>query len=118
MANREPFWLGPLWGAAIACLTASAWVASLVTAPNRAATAWRDTALGKRPDDWLSPVAASCLATLTMIIGLGVGGYDALPLAIPIGGAWLVPPALRRPGLAAMLVVGALYLPLLGATGL
>jgi len=118
MANREAFWLGPLWGAAIACLTASAWVASLVTAPSRVATAWRDTAVGKRPDDWLSPVAASCLAALTMIMGLGVGGYDALPLAIPIAGAWLVPPALHRPGLAVMLVVGALYLPLLGATGL
>ena len=118
MANREPFWLGPLWGAIIVFLTATAWVAYLAPIPPGPWIPWRNTALGKRPDECLSPTAASCLAALSIGGGAAIGGYDAMPAAILIAILCLAPPAVHRPGLAVILLVAAMYLPLLGATSL
>ncbi|UCH29872.1 MAG: glycosyltransferase family 39 protein, partial [Myxococcales bacterium] len=75
MANREPFWLGPLWGTLITLATTFAWVAWLLPASTAEVEPWPKSALG-------------------------------------------APLSLRRPGIAVMLVVAALYLPLLGATSL
>ena len=42
MANREPFFLGPLWGTSIALATTLAWVAWLAPARAAEATPWRE----------------------------------------------------------------------------
>ena len=118
MANREPLWLGPLWGTILVLLAATAWVAWLVPASNADAVSWRDTALGKRADERVSPLASAVLALFVFVLGAVVGGYDLLPLTIIVALLCFVPPALRRPGLAVMLIIAALYVPLLGATGL
>ncbi len=118
MANREPFWLGPLWGTLIALTASLAWVAALTPSVEAGAIDWRETALGRRGDEALSPVGAAALAILVLTLGTLIGGYDRLPITILIALLCLVPPALRRPGLLVMLVIGALYLPLLGATAL
>ena len=118
MANREPFWLGPLWGALLVFVTAAAWVAWLTPPSEGALTSWRDTALAKRPDERLSPIAASFLAALAILGGAAIGGYDAMPVAILFAILCLAPSAFRRPGLAVMLIVAAMYLPLLGTTSL
>ena len=118
MANREPLWLGPLWGAIIAVATSTAWVAWLVPPPPGVATSWRETALGKQPGEWLPPVSAACLAFVTIVVGATVGGYDAMPVSILAALLFLAPAAVRRPGLAVMIVVGAMYLPLFGASSL
>lgn len=118
MANREPLWLGPLWGTIIALATSTAWVAWLVPPPPGETTSWRETALGKKPGEGLPPVAAACLAIVAIAGGATVGGYDAMPVSILAALLFLAPPALHRPGLAVMIIVGAMYLPLLGASSL
>ena len=118
MANREPFSRGPLFGAMIAVWTAGAWVAWLVPSSQGDASRLRDTALGKREDEWLSPVAAAFASLLVLVAGATLGGYDALPATVLLSLLCFAPPAIHRPGLAVMLVVAALYLPLLGATTL
>jgi 4-amino-4-deoxy-L-arabinose transferase-like glycosyltransferase len=118
MANREPFSFGPLWGALITLLAATAWVAWLVPTPEGAAIEWRETALGKRADERWSPMVFAGMALAVLIVGASIGGYERLPISILLALLCLVPPALRRPGLLVMIAICAIYLPLLGTTGL
>jgi len=118
MANREPFAFGPLWGALIALAATTAWVAWLVPTAAGAATPWRQTALGKRSDELLSPIASAGLAVAVVITGATIGGYERLPITILIALLCFVPAALRRPGLMVMIAICAIYLPLLGTTSL
>ena len=118
MANREPFWLGPLWGSLLAMLTASAWVAWLVPRSDGVATPWRETTLGKRDDEVLAPLWCVALSLGALVLGAALGGYDALPITILVALACMLPAARRRPGLAVLLLVAAMYLPWLGTTSL
>jgi 4-amino-4-deoxy-L-arabinose transferase-like glycosyltransferase len=122
MANREPFAFGPLWGSIIALIATGAWVAWLLPTPGSQAVgqsvSWRETPLAKQDGERLSPIASAGLALIVVIGGAAIGGYDSLPLTIVLTLLCLVPPALRRPGLLVMLVVCAIYLPLLGTSGL
>jgi 4-amino-4-deoxy-L-arabinose transferase-like glycosyltransferase len=52
------------------------------------------------------------------MLGASIGGYARLPITILLALLCLVPPALRRPGLLVMIAICAIYLPLLGTTGL
>jgi 4-amino-4-deoxy-L-arabinose transferase-like glycosyltransferase len=118
MANRNPLWLGPLWGSVLALATAAAWVRWLVPTPTGPSTPWQDTSLGKREGELLSAVSCGVFALLVLAIGGALGGYDGLPYTILAALACLLPPAVRRPGLAVMLLVAAIYVPLFGVTGL
>jgi 4-amino-4-deoxy-L-arabinose transferase-like glycosyltransferase len=118
MANREPFAFGPLWGALITFVATTAWVAWLVPTSGGVATGWRDTALGKRQGEALSPVASAAIAMTALLAGALIGGYEHLPITILVALLCLVPPAVRRPGLLVMIVICAVYLPLLGTTSL
>lgn len=118
MANREPVQLGPIWGSLISVLAVSAWVAWLVPAGQSQAISWRETSLGKLPGERLSLAAAAGLALLVLAGGAAVGGYDGLPLTIVLALLCLVPASLRRPGLFVMVLVCAMYAPLLGTTSL
>ena len=118
LANREPFWLGPLWGSLLALLTAGAWVAWLVPRSDGVTTPWRETALGKRDDEVLAPLWCVALSLGALVLGVALGGYDALPITILVALACMLPAARRRPGLAVMLLVAAMYLPWLGTTSL
>ena len=118
MANRDPFFLGPLWGTLIALAASVAWVAWFVQAPSGDPVSWRSTTLGKLPGERMSLVTAGALAAAVAAIGSWLGGYDGLPVTIGIALLCLVPPALRRPGLLVLVTVSALYLPLLGTYGL
>jgi len=118
MANRDPFWLGPLIGAGLVLLTTTAWVAWLGPSTSQAAVSWRSTSLGKRDDELVSPLAAAGLGLAVFVLGVTIGGYEWLPVTILVSLSCLVPPALHRPGLAVLLVIAAMYLPLLGASGL
>jgi len=105
MANREPFSFGPLWGTLITLVATSAWVAWLVPTPDGAATMWRETTLGKQPDERLSPIASAGLALAVVIVGAAIGGYEGLPITIALALLCFVPPALRRPGLLVMIAI-------------
>jgi 4-amino-4-deoxy-L-arabinose transferase-like glycosyltransferase len=118
MANREPFWFGPLWGTLITLVAAAGWVAWLVPTPEAEATAWSATTLGKRSDESMSPVASAGLAIAVLAVGAAAGGYEGLPITILLALLCFIPPALRRPGLLVMIAICAIYLPLLGATSL
>jgi len=118
MANRDPFFLGPLWGTLIALVASVAWVAWLVPMPTGDPVPWRETTLGKQPGEAVSPVVAGALAAVVIAIGFSVGGYDRLPITICVALVCLVPPALRRPGLLVLVVIVAIYLPLLGTYSL
>ncbi len=118
MANRDPFFLGPLWGTLIALVASVAWVAWLVPTPPGEPIDWRQTTFGKRQGERVSPVTAAALAAAVVVIGFSVGGYDRLPITISAALICLVPPALRRPGLLVLVFVSAIYLPLLGTYGL
>jgi len=96
----------------------TAWVAWLVPIPEGVAIPWRETTLGKRPDEHVSPMAAAGLALLVVVGGTAIGGYEGLPITIGLALLCLVPAALRRPGLLVMIAICALYLPLLGTTSL
>ena len=118
MANREPFPFGPLWGTLIVLIATTAWVAWLIPTPDGTATGWQETTLGKRADERLSPIAATGLSLGVLIAGVVIGGYDGLPITIVLALLCFVPPALSRPGLLVMVAICAIYLPLLGTTGL
>ncbi|MGB5285324.1 MAG: glycosyltransferase family 39 protein [Polyangiales bacterium] len=118
MANREPFAFGPVWGALITLLAASAWVDWLVPAPRAAAIPWRETTIGTQPGERLSLLASAAVALTLLIAGAAIGGYDRLPITIALALLCLVPAGLRRPGLLVMIAICAIYLPLLGTTGL
>jgi 4-amino-4-deoxy-L-arabinose transferase-like glycosyltransferase len=118
MANREPFWLGPLWGTLITLVAAGSWVAWLVATPDTEATAWSATSLGKRPGERISPVASAGLAAAVGAAGAAIGGYEGLPITILLALLCFIPPALQRPGLLVMIAICAIYLPLLGTTSL
>ncbi|TNF62351.1 MAG: hypothetical protein EP303_04175, partial [Deltaproteobacteria bacterium] len=118
MANREPFSFGTLWGTLITLVASAAWVAWLVPTPEGAATSWRETTLGRQRGERISPIASAGLALAVLILGASIGGYDRLPVTIVLALLCLVPPALRRPGLAVMIAICAIYLPLLGTTSL
>ena len=118
MANREPFAFGPVWGALITLLAASAWVAWLVPAPRATAIPWRETTIGTQPGERLSLLASAAVALTVLIAGAAIGGYDRLPITIALALLCLVPAGLRRPGLLVMIAICAIYLPLLGTTGL
>jgi 4-amino-4-deoxy-L-arabinose transferase-like glycosyltransferase len=118
MANREPFSFGPLWGALITLVATTAWVAWLVPTPEGATMAWRETTLGKQPNERWGPIASVGFALAVIIAGTLIGGYEGLPLTISLALLCFVPPALSRPGLLVMLAICAIYLPLLGTTSL
>ncbi|TFH28717.1 MAG: phospholipid carrier-dependent glycosyltransferase, partial [Myxococcales bacterium] len=118
MANREPFWLGPLWGTLITWVATASWAVWLVPTPEAKATAWSATTLGRRPDERMSPLAAAGLAIAVIAVGAAVAGYEGLPITILLALLCLIPPALRRPGLLVMIAICAIYLPLLGTTSL
>ena len=118
MANRTPLSLGPLWGMLIALVAAASWVGWLVPAVGGPARSWRQTTFGRQHGEPWSPVGWAGLSLTVFIAGAAIGGYEWLPLTIVLTLACLVPAALRRPGLAVMLVITAVYAPLLGVTGL
>jgi 4-amino-4-deoxy-L-arabinose transferase-like glycosyltransferase len=118
MANREPFELGPVWGGSIALLAVTAWVSWLVPAPSGQVISWRESSLGALPGEPISLASALGLALLVLAAGAAIGGYEALPLTILLALLCLVPAGLRRPGLFVMILVCAMYAPLLGATSL
>jgi 4-amino-4-deoxy-L-arabinose transferase-like glycosyltransferase len=118
MANREPFSFGTLWGTLFTLVASAAWVAWLVPTPEGAATSWRETTLGRQRGERISPIAFAGLALAVLILGASIGGYDHLPVTIVLALLCLVPPALRRPGMAVMIAICAIYLPLLGTTSL
>jgi len=118
MANREPFSFGPLWGTLITLVATTAWVAWLVPTPEGATMAWRETTLGKQPNERWGPIASVGFALAVIIAGTLIGGYEGLPLTISLALLCFVPPALSRPGLLVMLAICAIYLPLLGTTSL
>ncbi|MFW2386725.1 MAG: ArnT family glycosyltransferase [Polyangiales bacterium] len=118
MANREPVWLGPVWGGSITVLAVTAWVAWLIPASHSDAISWRDTGLGKLPGERLSLAAVIGLALLVLVGGTAFGGYEGLPVTIVLSLICLIPASLRRPGLLVMLLICAMYAPLLGATSL
>lgn len=119
MANRTPFSFGPLWGAWIAVVAAAAWAGGLVPRTDDATTrSWRETSLGKEAGERGPAVGWGVLALAVLSAGCVVGGYEMLPLTILVALLCLVPAALRRPGLAVIVGIGAMYLPLLGTTGL
>ncbi len=118
MAIPEPLERGPLWGTLLAAVSSSAWAVFSVLSSSESG---HDLGLGcfaKRDDERLSPVAWGFLSLLVLVGGAALGGYEALPATILSSLCCLVPPARHRPGLAVMLIVAALYLPLLGVTGL
>jgi 4-amino-4-deoxy-L-arabinose transferase-like glycosyltransferase len=118
MANRDPLWLGPLWGVCISAATAAAWVGWLVPSTDDRGRPWSETALGRRLDERLAPLGCLSFGLFVLALGASVGGYEALPYTILVALLCLVPPALRRPGLAVILLIALAYLPLLGTTGL
>ena len=118
MANREPFFLGPIGGSLICLLACAAWVAWLVPFPEGIAVPWRSTPLGKVKDEPLSAVAWMGLALAVLGLGAVFGGYKHLPVTILAALLCLVPPARHRPGLAVLLLVAAIYTPLLGTSAL
>ncbi len=118
MANREPFHFGLLWGTLITLAATTAWVAWLVPAPVGRTRAWQETALGRQLGERLSPMASAGLALVVFVAGAAIGGYERLPITIALALLCFVPPALRRPGLLAMLAICAIYLPLFGTTSL
>ena len=119
MANRAPFARGVLWGTGIALVASWAWVAWLIPAqPTQRTRSWRQTPLAEEPGEKISPGASALGAVLTLLVGAKLGGFALLPVVILAALAWLVPVALRRPGLLVLVVVSALYLPGLGRYGL
>lgn len=118
MANRTPLSFGPFWGTLIALLAAALWVGWLVPPIDAPAQSWRQTTFGKRHGEPWSPLGWAGLSLTVFTAGAAIGGYDWLPITIVVALACLVPAALRRPGLAVMLAITALYAPLLGVTGL
>ena len=118
MANREPFARGTLWGTLIVLTAAGAWTAWLVPASKGGAISWRETTLGAKPGERLPLAAWLGLAIAALAIGALIGGYRWLPLTTLLALAWLGPPALRRPGLLALVAIAVIYVPLLGATTL
>lgn len=118
MAMREPFPFGSLWGTLITLLATSAWVGWLVPTPEGPVTPWQETALGRRAGERASALAFAGLALTILVAGAAIGGYEWLPITILLCLLCLVPPALRRPGLLVMVAIGAIYLPLLGTSGL
>lgn len=118
MANRDPFFLGPLWATCIALTAAAAWVVWLVPGPTGGTVSWRSTTLGRQAGERISPVLCGALAIAVLATGAWLGGYAWLPTTICVALLCLVPPALRRPGLLVLVIVSALYLPLLGAYSL
>ncbi|MCA9528781.1 MAG: glycosyltransferase family 39 protein [Myxococcales bacterium] len=67
---------------------------------------------------WAAPTTTAPVALVALALGAGLGGYPALPYTIAVALALLLPSAARRPGLLVFVVVGLLYLPLLGTYGL
>ncbi|MGB3051232.1 MAG: glycosyltransferase family 39 protein [Polyangiales bacterium] len=118
MANREPFAFGPLWGALIAILATTAWVAWLVPVTRGVVVPWRETTLGRQPGEVVSPVASIALTLAVLILGAAIGGYERLPITVVVALLCLVPASLRRPGLMVMIAICAIYVPLLGTTSL
>ncbi len=84
------------------------------------AKSWRNTVLGRLEGEpaWAQPRVMGLLTAVVLLaVGVG-GGYETLPWAIGLALLTLVPPALRRPGLLVFVLVGLIYLPLLGTFGL
>lgn len=88
--------------------------------PDPLATPWKETALhsleGESP--WMRPAFTVPISlVLLFVVGLA-GGYATLPWAIGLSLLALLPSAIRRPGLLVFVIVGAIYLPLLGTFSL
>lgn len=118
MANRRPVSFGPLWGTLIALLASAAWAAWLVPRGDTPGISWRQTPLGRCNGERITPVVSLVLSVLVLGGGAVLGGADALSVTILAALACWLPPALRRPGLGAMVLVAAIYLPHFGATSL
>ncbi|MBX3249788.1 MAG: glycosyltransferase family 39 protein [Myxococcales bacterium] len=80
---------------------------------------WRETVLGQLEGEakWQQPLVGGAVATALLVAG-ALAGYAALPYAIAAALLALAPAAMRRPGLAVFVVVGLVYLPLLGTFSL
>ncbi|MEM7434924.1 MAG: glycosyltransferase family 39 protein [Myxococcota bacterium] len=117
-AHRDPGSTGIRVGTLLALIAAFAWTLVVVPASPGPSRPIADTPWGKQPGEWGSPALCVAAALAVFAVGLPVGGYAALPYVVL--GALLcgVPAALRRPGLAMILAVAALYVPLAGTYGL
>ncbi len=84
------------------------------------ARSWREGPMARLPGEatWQQPLIGASVAFAALVLGGVVGGYDAMPHAIAFALAALIPAALRRPGLLVSVIVGFLYLPLLGTFSL
>ncbi|MEM7604523.1 MAG: glycosyltransferase family 39 protein, partial [Myxococcota bacterium] len=88
--------------------------------PRTGGKTWRDTALGPVEGEapWMSlhiwlPIG------LTILFGGGAAlGLSKLPYVIIVALAALIPPAIRRPGVAVFLITALIYAPLAGTFGL
>lgn len=118
MSNRDPVPWGPLWGSLIACIASVTWVYWLVPQPTGAPRDAPRRSLGELLGA-LGPILAwTGLGLGVLVLGCLLGGYAHLPLTLVLTLLCLVPPALERPGLAVLLAVSLVYVPLAGITGL
>ncbi|MEM7138800.1 MAG: glycosyltransferase family 39 protein [Myxococcota bacterium] len=117
-AARDPGSAGVRIGTLLALIAAAAWTHWVVAPSPRPPRPITATPAAKPPGERVSPAMCFAAAVAVLGVGLGVGGYAALPYTL--WGALLcgVPAALRRPGLAMILVIAALYVPSAGTYGL
>ncbi|MEM9072668.1 MAG: glycosyltransferase family 39 protein [Myxococcota bacterium] len=121
MANSEQIAHGSLLGLATVLLATYGLLELLgLIRDDPDALPWRSTVLGRLEDEpvWAQPMVTGPLAAAILLIGGIAGGYETLPWVIAAALATLIPPAFRRPGLLVFVVVGLMYLPLLGTFGL
>lgn len=114
---------GALWGGLALCAALlGLFLAFGILRPELAGEecrSWRESAWGRMPGEarWAAPGWALLAALLTLAISCGLWP-DQLSLAVVLSCVYFLPAAMRRPGLLLMVVVGLLYLPLLGTYGL
>ncbi|MGE0789238.1 MAG: glycosyltransferase family 39 protein [Sandaracinaceae bacterium] len=121
MANAEQIPRGPLLGI---LTTAVGALGVLVLLSRRMAHGepidWRSTVIAPLEGEpvWMSPLVGVPTSAAIIGIGAAIAGYDGLPWVLLAGTVALVPAALRRPWLLAMVVASAILLPFLGVFGL
>lgn len=67
---------------------------------------------------WSAPKWGVMSAVFVLTVGAILFGYQAMPVAVLLAVLSLLPAALFRPGLLLFVLVGVVYLPMLGAYGL